>query len=98
MNYLLKGITYSYNRNIGWLDRTVRSSVGAMAFVGSVYFMDSNLMAATGLALLFIAQLVTVLTAKCILCFFMGVCTITQREKRSLDERGISYERYHAIP
>ncbi len=93
MNYILKGITYSYNRNIGWQDRTVRSLVGIGALVASVYLMNSNLLLSIGLATLFIAQLITVLSAKCIICYFAGVCTISINEKDSLDKKGIAYER-----
>jgi hypothetical protein len=43
MNNLIKGITYSYNRNIGWQDRTIRTIVGIAATVGAIYFLSSNI-------------------------------------------------------
>jgi len=33
MNFFLKGITYSYNRNIGWQDRTIRTIVGVLTTI-----------------------------------------------------------------
>ncbi|MEA1787749.1 hypothetical protein U1E44_16755 [Arenibacter sp. GZD96] len=43
MNNLIKGITYSYNRNIGWQDRTIRTIIGIAATVGAIYFLSSNI-------------------------------------------------------
>lgn len=41
MKKLIKGITFSYNRNIGWQDRVIRAIIGAGAAIGSVYFMKA---------------------------------------------------------
>jgi hypothetical protein len=92
MNYILKGITYSYNRNIGWQDRTVRSLVGIGALAGAGYCMNSNLSLSVALAFLFMAQLITVISAKCIICYFAGACTIGINEKKSLDKKRNAYE------
>jgi hypothetical protein len=90
MNNILKGVTYSYNRNIGWQDRTVRSFVGIGALIGSVFCMNSNLSLSIGLGVLFIAQLITVLSAKCMICYFAGACTIGRNEKESLNKKRIA--------
>lgn len=94
MSRLIKGITYSYNRNIGWQDRTIRTIVGLAATAGSIYFVQSNLPLSITLAVLAIAQFGTVLSARCILCYFAGKCTIDNKEKRSLSARAIQYENY----
>jgi hypothetical protein len=93
MNNLLKGLTYSYGRNIGWQDRAIRSAIGIAAVVGTVYYyLNGDTLLAGMLCILFIAQLATVLTAKCMICFYTGTCTITPTEKRSMDKRGVPYE------
>ncbi len=43
MNKLIKGITYSFNRNTSWQDRTIRTIMGVGTTVGVVYFFDKNL-------------------------------------------------------
>lgn len=93
MKKLIKGITYSYNRNIGWQDRTVRTIIGIGATVGAIYFFQSNLMYSILFGVLAIAQFWTVLSARCIICFFAGQCTIDSKEKQHLEAKGISYEK-----
>ena len=92
MNSFLKGITYSYSRNIGWQDRTIRTIIGVLASIGAVYFFKNNLLYSTLLGVFAIAQLGTVLSAKCILCYFAGQCTIGASERQKLDSQGIIYE------
>ncbi len=94
MNSFIKGITYSYNRNIGWQDRTIRTIVGIGAAIGAVYFLKSNSTYSILLGILAIAQFWTVLSARCIICYFTGQCTIDNKEKRSLQVQGIKYETY----
>ncbi|NJM52621.1 MAG: DUF2892 domain-containing protein [Blastocatellia bacterium] len=92
MNKLIKGISYSYNRNIGWQDRTIRTIVGILAVGGAIYFLRDNYLYSILLGILAVAQFGTVLSARCILCYFAGQCTIDSKEKRSLETKGISYE------
>lgn len=40
-----------------------------------------------------VAQLWTVISYRCIICFFAGQCTIGNKEKRNLETKGIEYER-----
>ena len=94
MNNLIKGITYSYNRNIGWQDRTIRTIVGIAATVGAIYFLSSNITYSILLGALAIAQFGTVFSARCIICYFTGQCTIDSKEKKSLQSKGINYETY----
>lgn len=91
MNKILKGFTYSYYRNIGWQDRSLRSAVGVFAILGAIWFYKTNLTIATLLIVLAAAQVLTVTTAKCIICYFAGACTITNAEKERLDQRGIPH-------
>ena len=92
MNSFLKGITYSYNRNIGWQDRTIRTIVGILATIGAVYFFKNILLYAALLGVFAFAQLGTVLSARCIMCYFAGQCTIDASERKKLDSKGIIYE------
>jgi Protein of unknown function (DUF2892) len=93
MNKILKGLTYAYNRNIGWQDRTLRTIMGIAAIVGAVSFFKTNLTYAVLLSVFAIAQFGTVLSARCIICYFLGQCTIDTHEKKALQEKGIAYER-----
>lgn len=99
MNYFLRGISYSYNRNIGWQDRTIRTVVGLAAVVGALYFASAHLLWTILLAVLAIAQFGTVLSARCIICYFAGQCTINRKERRALEAKGIPYEaESHPLP
>ena len=92
MNHLLKGITYSYNRNIGWQDRTIRTLVGIGATIATFYFFNHNLTYSVLFGVLAIAQFGTALSARCIMCYFAGLCTIDNKEKKNLDIKKIAYE------
>lgn len=92
MDFFIKGITYSYNRNIGWQDRTIRTIVGLLAVVGMVYFFPINKLYSLLLGILAIAQFGTILSARCILCYFAGQCTIGAKEQQQLQQKGIPYE------
>ena len=93
MSKLTTALSYSYNRNIGWQDRTVRGLVGLAAAAGAVYFWPGNKVAAALLAVFAVAQAGTVLSARCILCYLGGACTIDSKERRKLDAAGVAYER-----
>jgi hypothetical protein len=92
MNKILNGLTYSYNRNIGWQDRIIRTSIGTLAAGGVIYFYTSNFTLTTILGVISLAQVITVISAKCMICYFTGTCTITSVEKASLHARGVSIE------
>lgn len=94
MNNLIKGITYSYHRNIGWQDRTIRTIVGIGAIIGAIYFLKTNSTYSILLAILAFAQFGTVFSARCIICYFTGQCTIGSKEKKSLQAKEINYETY----
>lgn len=90
---LLKGITYSFNRNIGWQDRTIRTVIGIIATIGAIYFAKLNLTYTLLLSVFSIAQFGTVLSAKCIVCNFAGQCTIGTKEKKTLKMKEIEYQK-----
>lgn len=92
MNNFIRGITYSYNRNIGWQDRAIRTLVGIGATIGAVYFLKTNVAYAILLGILAIAQFGTIFSARCIICYFAGKCTIDSQERKSLEAKGIHYE------
>lgn len=92
MKKIFKGLSYSFYRNIGWQDRTIRTIIGISAIVGAFYFLKTNSDVAIGLSVLAVAQFWTVLSAKCIICFFMGRCTIGYKEKEDFKKKGLSYE------
>jgi hypothetical protein len=93
MNKILKALTYSYKRNIGWQDRAVRAIFGILSLAGVFYFYPLNITVSLALAALFLAQVVTVFSSRCPICYFMSVCTITTSEKRSLTARGLQFEK-----
>lgn len=92
MDKFIKGISYSFNRNIGWQDRTIRTLIGISAIIGSLYFLKSNTTYSILLGVLAIAQLGTVFSARCIICYFTGLCTITVSEKNKLNKKEINYD------
>ncbi len=92
MNRFSKGITYSYHRNIGWQDRTIRTIVGILAVIAAIYFYKTNMLASILLSVLAVAQFGTVLSARCIMCYFANQCTIDSKEKKALEAKTIPYE------
>jgi Protein of unknown function (DUF2892) len=93
MKKILKGFSYAFRRNIGWQDRTIRTIMGIAATIIAVYFFKTNVAAAIVLAVFALAQFYTVLSAKCIMCYFMGQCTISPKEKNQLIKKGIDFEK-----
>jgi hypothetical protein len=93
MNEILKALSYSYKRNIGWQDRTLRTIFGLLSLAGAIYLYPANFTLATVLGVLFVAQVITVFSSRCPICYFMGVHTITASEKRSLTAKGIEHEK-----
>jgi hypothetical protein len=92
MNNIVRGLTYAFKRNIGWQDRTIRTILGLVAIAGIIYFFKSNLLLSLLFVVLAIAQIWTVLSAKCIICYFMGKCTIGNNEKAKLNKKGLDFK------
>lgn len=95
MNKMFRGITYAYHRNIGWQDRTVRTAFGLVSLAGAIYYYPERFGLATLFIVLFAAQVVTVLSSRCMICYFLGQCTITPSEKKSLEAKGVPYEKHN---
>ena len=93
MNKMIKGFTYSFYRNIGWQDRSIRALVGVVATISAIYFWNKNTSYSIMLGILAIAQFGTILSSRCIICYFAGQCTIGNEEKSNLSEKGIPYEK-----
>jgi hypothetical protein len=92
MKKIFKGFSYAFFRNIGWQDRTIRTIVGISATIGAFYFAKTNSPIAIVLGVLAVAQFGTVLSARCIICYFLGQCTITVAEKKRLKSKGTAHE------
>lgn len=92
MNRIIQGVTYSFNRNIGWQDRTIRTVMGIAATFGAIYFAFTNLTLSVILGMYAVAQFGTVFSARCIICFFIGACTIGRAEAQTLQTKGIPIE------
>lgn len=92
MSKLTTALSYTYNRNIGWQDRTIRTLVGIAAAVSAVYFWPEQPLYTALLGVLAVAQAGTVLSARCIICYFADACTIDSRERAKLQAQGIPYE------
>lgn len=91
MNRFRRGISYAFHRNIGWQDRWIRTLAGLAALGIAIGFRDDP-RAYLPLALFAVAQFGTALFARCILCFFAGVCTIGKVERRRLKDEGVAME------
>ncbi|MFT3702151.1 MAG: DUF2892 domain-containing protein [Agriterribacter sp.] len=92
MKKIIKGITFSYNRNMGWQDRLIRTIIAVVAAAGAFYLFTTHLVYSIMLAIAALALLATVFSARCMVCYFAGQCTIGNNEKRQLDNKGIKYE------
>jgi len=91
MRKIIKGVTYAFNRNIGWQDRTIRSIMGLLSLAGAVYLYPESLGLSLGFAIFALAQAWTVFSARCILCYFAGACTIRKAERDKLTHKGIAF-------
>jgi hypothetical protein len=93
LSHFIKGITYSYNRNIGWQDRSIRTVAGTLALISGIYFLTQNNYYSILLFIFAAAQAWTVLSAKCIICYFTGKCTIDVKEQLVLKSKGVPFEK-----
>jgi hypothetical protein len=71
---------------------SVLGLVGIGATIGAFYFLEVNSIVAIASAVLAAAQFSTVLSARCIICYFAGQCTISAKERNALTEKGIRIE------
>jgi len=93
MSALIRGLTYNFHRNIGWQDRAFRTGVAITASIGASYFFKTSPLYTSIFISLAAAPFFTVAMARCIICFFIGRCTIGPAEKRSLESKGMQFEK-----
>ena len=91
MNRFLKGLSYTFHRNIGIIDRIVRVIV-ALALIIAWYFNVIVGLIGTVLAILSIMLIGTAAIAKCGVTYWFDANTMTKVEKQNLDNKGIKYE------
>ena len=91
MKRFIKGMSYTFHRNLGWQDRLIRLLFAAVA-IGSWYFgvvagTIGLVLAITGFMILGTAAL-----SRCSVTYFMKANTMGANEKARLDAKGIKYE------
>lgn len=91
MKRFLKGMSYTFKRNLGWQDRLVRALAG---LAGLAVYGFGLAPGTVGVVLAVVGALVlaTAVVSRCSICYMMGVCTIGPQERGALDARGIQYE------
>ena len=91
MNRFLKGMSYTFHRNLGWQDRLIRITIAAVG-IGSWYF--GALAGTIGLAAAIVGFMLTgtALISRCSITYFLKSNTMGAAERAKLDARGIKYE------
>jgi len=91
MNRFIKGMSYTFHRNLGWQDRLIRVLLAAAA-ISSWYF---GVIAGTiGLILAIMGFMIlgTAALSRCSITYFMNKNTMSAKEKARLDAKGVKYE------
>lgn len=91
MNRFIKGLSYTFNRNLGKRDRIIRTIVAVLIIASWYNGLISGLIGAF-LAILAIMILGTVASSRCGVTYWLEVNTMSQDEKTDLDKKGIAYE------
>ncbi len=91
MNRFIKGLSYTFNRNLGKMDRIIRTII-AVIVISSWYFGFVSGIIGTTLAILALMILGTVATSRCGVTYWLDANTMSQKEKKEFDKKGISYE------
>ena len=91
MNRFLKGLSYTFNRNLGRTDRMIRL-VLALAVLATWYGGIISGLLGTILGVLAIMILATAAVARCGVTYWMDANTMSENEKKRLDAKGIKYE------
>jgi predicted phage tail protein len=81
-----------FQRNLGRTDRIIRAVIGIIA-IGAWYFGALAGIAAIIAGVVAIMLLGTSATASCPLNSVANLNTMTEEEKKKLDEKGISYQK-----
>jgi hypothetical protein len=91
MKRILKGLSYTFRRNLGWQDRVIRAII-AIGVLVSWYFGVIAGTVGLILGILAIMILGTAAAARCSITYMADANTMTRSEKMKLDEKGINYE------
>ena len=91
MNRFIKGLSYSFQRNIGGMDRTIRTVIAVTVLLAWSLGIIQGTFAFT-LSILVVMILATAVTSRCGVTYWLNANTMTEAEKRKLDEKNISYE------
>ena len=91
MNRLMKGMSYTFNRNLGRKDRIIRTLFALIA-ISSWYFGWIAGTIGIILAIAGIMILGTAAISKCGVTYFLNANTMSSEEKTKLDAKGVKYE------
>lgn len=91
MNRFFKGLSYTFNRNLGKTDRIIRVVI-ALFVLSAWYFGVVSGILGTILGILALMILGTAAVSRCGVTYWMDANTMTESEKQNLDAKGINYE------
>ena len=91
MNRFIKGLTYTFNRNLGRLDRILRTSI-AFVVISTWYFGLIPGIIGSVIGILALMILGTAVISRCGVTYWLDANTMSQEEKKEFDLKGISYE------
>ena len=91
MSRFIKGLSYTFSRNIGLADRTIRT-ISALVIIGLWYF--EVITGEIGIVLFVLSLMIlgTVATSRCGVTYWLDKNTMSTKEKEILDSKGIKYE------
>lgn len=92
MNRFFKGLSYTFNRNLGKTDRIIRVVLSGIT-IASWYFGLMTGLVGTILVIFALMILGTAATARCGVTYWLDANTMSSEEKQSLDRKGILYEK-----
>ncbi|WP_420458859.1 YgaP family membrane protein [Neolewinella sp.] len=95
MNRFIKGLSYTFGRNLGTTDRIVRAVI-AVAVLVSWYFGAISGIVGTVLGIVALMILGTAAVARCSMCYWADVSTVTEREAAAYEASGTRYEKGRA--
>lgn len=91
MNRFFKGLSYTFNRNLGKTDRIIRTAL-ALAGIGAWYLGTMPGIVGSIIVIFSIMILGTAAIARCGVTYWMDANTMSAKEKKELDIIGIKYE------
>lgn len=91
MRRFIKGLSYSFNRNIGIEDRVIRMVI-ALAVLASWFFGVISGVVGVVLGIIALMILGTAAVARCGVTYWMNANTMSKAEKKKLDDKNICYE------